>query len=94
MIDEVQCKSCDNCQELLHNASVHCLSYKKAVDEGLIKRYIEGQTRDGQGYIWIAIPTAPCRRYTNPKPPVPEDKLIHSPFNWQQYKEVNRGSVS
>lgn len=89
MEDEVQCDSCDNCKEVIIDI-VHCTSYEIAVGEGLVTVYEGRQEGGGTGFVVIDIPTNPCKWHSNPKPTVPEGKLIHSPANWGQYRKVKQ----
>ena len=88
-----RCESCNNCKDA-RAVTVQCLSYEVAMDEGLIDLYNHRQTEEGTGYVHTDYPKY-CRWDSNiipppPVPPVPEVKLLHSPFNWGQYKEVKQ----
>lgn len=99
--EEVQCYTCSHCikvhGEEEYAAAISCKLREITLEadgaEGYDYRLRYRLRKEGAGFAYISVPTKPCPYYSKgiPVPLPPEPKLIHSPCNWQQYREIKHG---
>ena len=95
---------CDNCvfsgsiekaTEVLEDRDVVLCTSREMAARLFVTGVYDNRERKGMGYsrFFVKPFNESCPCYFKATKPVKESKLIHSPFNWQPFKEVNRGSA-
>ncbi len=90
---EVQCYTCKHCMDILGTEEeatvVLCKLREVGIEADGANMYDHRLQTYGVGYAQITAPFRPCPYYHYLKAiSTPESKLIHSPVNWQEYKDV------